>query len=157
MMAPVKIARMIIVMCLVIYPGYPVQAQDPSPINQEAEALSLLQQVAIKLVRGIANFTTGWVEIPKQIYSVGENEGWVTGALRGPMDGLGMFVARTIAGAYEVVSFPLPIPAHYQPLLQPDFVWQPELPSDRSETASPSQGSASEPDTKVPSLVPSLP
>lgn len=150
MMAPVKIARMMIVMCLVICPGYPVQAQDVSAISQE-EAPSLLCQVAMKLVRGIANFTSGWVEIPKQIYLVGQNEGWLTGALRGPMDGLGMFVARTIAGAYEVVSFPLPIPAQYQPLLQPDFVWQPEPPSDRSETASPSQGSASEPETNVPS------
>ncbi len=150
MMAPVKIARMMIVMCLVICPGYPVQAQDVSAISQE-EAPSLLYQVAMKLVRGIANFTSGWVEIPKQIYLVGQNEGWLTGALRGPMDGLGMFVARTIAGAYEMVSFPFPIPPHYQPLLQPDFVWQPEPPSDRVEAASPSQGSASEPETNVPS------
>ncbi|MGH7163899.1 MAG: exosortase system-associated protein, TIGR04073 family [Nitrospiraceae bacterium] len=146
-----KIVHAMVVMCLVICPGYPVQAEEVSAISQEAEAPSLLHQVAMKLVRGLANFTTGWAEIPKQIYLVGQKEGWVTGALRGPMDGIGMFVARTIAGAYEVVSFPLPIPPHYQALLQPDFVWQPEPASDRSETASPSQGSASGPDAKVPS------
>lgn len=151
MMRLMRIACALIVLCFVMGPVASVQAEDVAPINQEAEVLSLLHHVAMKLVRGLANFTTGWAEIPKQIYMVGQNEGWVTGALRGPMDGLGMFAARTIAGAYEVVSFPLPIPSHYQPLLQPDFVWQPEPPSDRSEAVSPSQGSASDAETTVPS------
>ncbi len=149
-MIPVmKLARTMIVMCLLMYFWCPVQAEDGSPVRQEAEAPSLVHQIGMKLGRGIANFTTGWAEIPKQIYTVSKNEGWVTGATRGAVDGLGMFVARTIAGGYEMLSFPFPIPPHYQPLLQPDFVWQPEPPLDRSEAAAPSQGPASDPPINV--------
>lgn len=91
-----------------------------------AEEPTVPQRIATKLTRGAANFTTGWMEVPKQIYLVGQSEGWVTGALRGPIDGLGMFIARTIAGAYEVLTFPLPLPPHYQPMLFPEYVWQPD-------------------------------
>ena len=102
--------------CVLMATSVPAVAEEPG----------LAQQIGTKFVRGVANLTTGWVEIPKQIYVVGTNEGWVAGALRGPFDGLGMFAARTIAGAYEILTFPIPVPPHYQPLLQPDFVWEAE-------------------------------
>ncbi|OLD74828.1 MAG: hypothetical protein AUG95_01395 [Nitrospirae bacterium 13_1_20CM_4_62_6] len=68
----------------------------------------------------------------------------VTGALRGPIDGLGMFVARTVAGAYEVLTFPIPLPPRYQPMLFPEYIWQPELPSDRADAARPLADSGSD-------------
>ena len=107
-------------------------------VNAAAEDPGLAQQIGTKFVRGVANLTTGWVEIPKQIYVVGSNEGWVAGALRGPFDGLGMFAARTIAGAYEILTFPIPVPPNYQPMLSPDYVWDPDPPS-ASPTSAPSQ------------------
>jgi len=91
-----------------------------------AEDQSIPAQVGAKFVRGTANFATGWVEIPKQIYLVGKKEGWVQGAFRGPLEGFGMFIARTVAGAYEVLTFPIPLPPRYQPMLLPDYVWQEE-------------------------------
>ncbi|MEW6543341.1 MAG: exosortase system-associated protein, TIGR04073 family [Nitrospirota bacterium] len=91
-----------------------------------AEEESVPLGIATKLARGAANFATGWAELPKQIYVVGRNEGWLAGTLRGPVDGLGMFVARTVAGMYEVLTFPIPIPARYQPMIKPDFVWEAE-------------------------------
>lgn len=94
-----------------------------------AEEPGLAQQIGTKFVRGVANLTTGWVEIPKQIYVVGTNEGWVAGALRGPFDGLGMFAARTIAGAYEILTFPIPVPPNYHPMFSPDYVWETEPPA----------------------------
>jgi putative exosortase-associated protein (TIGR04073 family) len=93
-----------------------------------AEDTPLLRQMGTKLTRGVANLATGWAEVPKQIYHVGHEEGWVIGAIRGPIDGLGMFAARTIAGAYEILSFLFPIPSQYQPMLQPDYVWQADAP-----------------------------
>lgn len=91
-----------------------------------AEEPSVPQRIATKFTRGAVNFTTGWMELPKQMYLVGRSEGWVTGTLRGPIDGLGMVIARTIAGAYEVMTFPLPLPPRYQPMLLPEYVWQSE-------------------------------
>ena len=113
-------------MCVILWGGQPAQAEEPSLATQEVNESPAVEKIATKLVRGIANFTTGLVELPKQIYLVGRNEGWATGALRGPFDGIGMFIARTFAGAYEVLTFPVPIPSQYQPILQPDYVWQPE-------------------------------
>jgi putative exosortase-associated protein (TIGR04073 family) len=91
-----------------------------------AEEQSIPSQIGAKLARGSANVVTGWAEIPKQIYLVGKKEGWVQGTFRGPLEGLGMFIARTVAGAYEVLTFPIPLPPRYQPMLLPDYVWQEE-------------------------------
>lgn len=91
-----------------------------------AEEQSAPAQIGTKLMRGLANLTTGVGEIPKQIYLVGKREGWVQGAVRGPLEGIGMFIARTVVGAYEVLTFPVPVPSDYQPVLLPDYVWQPE-------------------------------
>ncbi|TAJ08757.1 MAG: exosortase system-associated protein, TIGR04073 family [Nitrospirae bacterium] len=104
----------------------PAWADESRPPEQTAEEPGLDVLIGLKLARGIANFGLGWVEVPKQIYLVGRNEGWLAGTFRGPVDGLGMFGARTIAGMYEIFSFPFPIPPHYQPLMQPEFVWQPD-------------------------------
>lgn len=91
-----------------------------------AEDQSIPAQIGAKFVRGSANIATGWVEIPKQIYLISKREGWVQGTFRGPLEGLGMFIARTVAGAYEVLTFPIPLPSQYQPMLLPDYVWQEE-------------------------------
>ena len=99
-----------------------------APVSVHAEDPGLLELIGTKLLRGVANLTTGWVEIPKQIYEVSKNEGWVAGTFRGPFDGIAMFAARTMAGAYEIVSFPLPIPPGYRPMVRPEYVWQPEAP-----------------------------
>lgn len=109
----------LILLCLIFTAiATPAYAEDPG----------LFEQIGTKLVRGVANLTTGWVELPKQIYVVGTNEGWLTGALRGPFDGMGMFFARTISGAYEILTFPVPVPPGYRPMLRPEYVWEPEPP-----------------------------
>jgi putative exosortase-associated protein (TIGR04073 family) len=97
-----------------------------------------LKESGTKFVRGVANISTGWLELPKQIHRIGTQEGWVTGTWRGPFEGLGMLIARTVAGAYEVLTFLIPVPPRFQPLLQPDFVWQPDVLSSE-ETTRPSQ------------------
>lgn len=91
-----------------------------------ADEPSYPERIGAKLMRGVANLVTGVGEFPKQIYLVWRAEGWVQGTFRGPIEGLGMFIARTVAGAYDVLTFPLPVPAGYQPLLLPEYVWQPE-------------------------------
>ncbi len=76
-----------------------------------------------KLLRGVVNISTGWIEIFQGIYVIGVEKGLVTGVLYGPIFGVGMAMARTGSGLYETVTFPLPFPARYRPTLQPEFIW----------------------------------
>lgn len=92
------------------------------------ESQGLGDRITGKLIRGVVNLSTGWIEVPRQIYEVGTHEGWVRGLLRGPFDGIGMFFARTVAGAVETATFPVPLPT-YKPLLTPVYAWESEDPS----------------------------
>jgi putative exosortase-associated protein (TIGR04073 family) len=122
-----QIGRLIILAIAWLAPGgEPAWASEAAESRESPSRWSSVLPAAVKLGRGTANLTTGWAEFPKQIYVVGRNEGWAGVAFRGVIDGLGMTVARTLAGAYEIISFPFPIPPRYQPLMQPALVWQPD-------------------------------
>jgi len=79
-----------------------------------------------KLGRGIVNTFTGILEVPKRIAQVWRDTDPVTGAVVGTIEGLGWAVARTATGVFDVVTFPIPIPANYEPLMQPEYV-MPEM------------------------------
>lgn len=70
-----------------------------------------------KLGRGLSNFLAGWMEIPlnlDQRYSASDTAGSiVTGAAYGVVKGL----VRTGVGAYETVTFFLPYPEDFAPIL----------------------------------------
>jgi putative exosortase-associated protein (TIGR04073 family) len=111
---------MAVVLAASLSGGVPAQADD---------VLLLSHQVSEKFIRGMVNLSTGWIEVPRQIYEVGSNEGWVRGVLRGPFDGIGMFFARTVAGVVEMATFPVPLPT-YQPLVTPRYPWESGAPTD---------------------------
>lgn len=103
---------------------------------QTAETRGFGHQVSEKFIRGMVNLSTGWVEVPRQIYEVGTNEGWVRGVLRGPFDGIGMFFARTVAGAVEIATFPVPLPT-YKPMMTPVYAWESDDPADEKPEVTP--------------------
>ena len=78
--------------------------------------------VVMKLFRGIMNAATGWMEIPKQMSVTWQASGAGVGSSWGFIKGIGFAVARSVAGAYEIVTFPLPIPDGYRPIMQPEYV-----------------------------------
>lgn len=82
--------------------------------------------MANKAVRGVANVATGWLEFPKQIVTTYKEDGLGKGMTVGPLKGLGMTLVRTVAGAIETVTFFIAFPGFYDPLVQPDYVWQKE-------------------------------
>ena len=82
-----------------------------------------------KLLRGAVNTLTGWVEIPKNIYDVTVEENGFSGATKGTIQGFGMAVVRTGCGVYEVVTFPLPVPDGYEPILYPVHVFDNSIPA----------------------------
>lgn len=70
-----------------------------------------------KLGRGVSNFLGGWLEFPLNIqsrYTEADTAGSLfTGAAYGVVKG----VVRTGVGLYEVVTFFLPYPEQYAPIL----------------------------------------
>lgn len=76
----------------------------------------------IKLFRGIVNAATGWIEIPKQISQEWGGAGPGRGLTVGFAKGIGWAVARSVIGAYEIVTFPVPVPEGYRHIMEPEYV-----------------------------------
>jgi putative exosortase-associated protein (TIGR04073 family) len=91
-------------------------ADDMSRQNTQAD------QMMHKLGRGIVNLFTGFVEVPKNIAREWRKTDPFTGLVLGFIKGAGWGLSRTAAGAYEIVTFPLPVPEGYVPLMEPEFI-----------------------------------
>jgi putative exosortase-associated protein (TIGR04073 family) len=102
------------------------EEQSSHGIPQLKDSESVAGQIGHKLVRGVANIMTGWVEMPKQMYLKTTQGPPVMGTLLGIVEGVGLGFARTTAGLYEIATFALPLPMHYEPLFEPEYVWQDE-------------------------------
>lgn len=91
-----------------------------------------LEKMAHKLGRGVTNLLFGWIEIPRQIAKGWRETEPFTGTIVGLVKGVGWGFARTVAGAYEIITFPFPVPRDYVPVMQPEFVlptvWGDRLP-----------------------------
>ena len=75
-----------------------------------------------KLGRGICNCFTFPLELYTQVAQVNNDFGLFSAATWGILKGLGMSAVRLAVGAYEVVTFPIPIPRDYMPILtEPEF------------------------------------
>lgn len=76
-----------------------------------------------KLGRGVVNGATGWAEVPKQTV-IGGQDGGATGVVGGFFKGIGMGVARTAVGAYEIATFWAPVPERFEPVMKPATVFE---------------------------------
>lgn len=83
-----------------------------------------------KLQRGFLNVALSPIEISNELSKEVRNDtlppSWFAGLGRGSIYAVG----RALVGAYEIVTFAIPYPAHYKPVLQPEFAWQHLPPSD---------------------------
>ena len=73
-----------------------------------------------KLVRGLSNQITSWIEVPKQVYKVSTEREPITGLLFGSIKGVCYGVIRAAEGVYDMVSFL--VPPYDKPLMTPEFV-----------------------------------
>jgi putative exosortase-associated protein (TIGR04073 family) len=76
-----------------------------------------------KAGRGLAAMTTGFLEVPGNMYRDGQEQG-AGGVALGFVKGLGLLVPRTLVGVYEFVTAPIPAPAGFRPILRPEFPWE---------------------------------
>ncbi|MGZ5029848.1 MAG: exosortase system-associated protein, TIGR04073 family [Methylobacter sp.] len=77
---------------------------------------------AQKFGRGLAAMTCGFLEIPGNIVKETKAKGAI-GFPIGLATGLGMTVTRELVGVYEFLSAPFPVPAGFQPILNPEYPW----------------------------------
>lgn len=83
----------------------------------------IVEKMAFKLARGVTNFATAIVELPKQSYLTVRDRGDV-GYVIGPLKGIGMTIYRGFIGTVETVFFLVPQPGYYDPMIDPEFVWK---------------------------------
>ena len=81
------------------------------------------QTAARKLGRGLAGLTLGFLEVPGNIVQETRTNGVISGMTVGLAMGAGKLVVRELVGAYEFLTAPLPLPAGFEPVLQPEFSW----------------------------------
>ena len=99
---------------VVLGPGLAAADQQPEMI---------VEKMAIKLTRGVTNTFTSVVELPKQTILTARDMGGV-GYVIGPIKGVGMFFYRGIVGIAETVFCMVPQPGYYDPMMDPEYVWQ---------------------------------
>jgi putative exosortase-associated protein (TIGR04073 family) len=78
---------------------------------------------ARKAGRGLADITTGFLEVPAHMIERTRQHGPWLGVPFGFAEGLARFVQREVVGVYELVTAPFPAPAGYEPVLEPEFAW----------------------------------
>ena len=78
-----------------------------------------------KLKRGALNVVVSPLEIPNAMWDdwqTGTVTGYLGGATWGVVYGAIKFTTRALAGLYEVVTFPVPVPKDYWPVIEdPEF------------------------------------
>ena len=107
----------LLVVCLVALSAAP-------PAWALGAEVDTVRGVSQKLFRGVVNLVTGWMEIPKNISITWQESGPAPGMTWGFAKGLGLAAARTVVGAFEIVTFPTPITEGYQPIMHPEFVFE---------------------------------
>jgi putative exosortase-associated protein (TIGR04073 family) len=82
----------------------------------------LAQDPARKLGRGLANLGAGWLTFFTTVEETGKSDGILAAATYGFIKGIAKAVQRTLVGAYETITFPIPKPKDYAPILtNPEF------------------------------------
>ena len=78
-----------------------------------------------KLGRGLANVATCVLEVPIRINEANEESGPIAAITWGVVNGLYRTCLRAVVGIYEVGTFIIPYPAHYEPIItDPEFFFE---------------------------------
>jgi len=74
-----------------------------------------------KLGRGCANVLFGFIEIPNQYTKAVSEHGGSAGITYGVPKGFARWIAREFVGVYEIITFPIPAPQGYRPVMEPEW------------------------------------
>ncbi len=76
-----------------------------------------------KLQRGFLNIVLSPIEISNEMAKEEDKEEFIPTWLTGMGRGACYAVGRALAGVYDLVTFAVSAPAHYDPLVYPEFPW----------------------------------
>ncbi len=71
-----------------------------------------------KLMSGVMNLGSAILELPKTMVSVSQDKNAAIGLTVGTLEGVAGVLLKALVGVYEVVTFPIAVPAGYEPVLQ---------------------------------------
>jgi len=74
-----------------------------------------------KFSRGVANLVFGFLEVPNQYSKVNSEHGGSAAVTYGITKGLTRWIGREFVGVYEILTFPVPLPEGYLPVMRPEF------------------------------------
>lgn len=77
---------------------------------------------AEKFGRGLTNILFAVAEIPHNMNVSTQKSGDMAGITTGFWKGFGFMWLRIAAGIYDIVTFPIPIPARYEPVMYPEYI-----------------------------------
>lgn len=80
---------------------------------------SYLSGVGCKFSQGLANTATGFIEIPKNIINISNEQNAFVGLTWGVLRGVFEAVGRTTVGAVELITSPIPT----KDFITPPYVW----------------------------------
>ena len=91
--------------------------------DNETSSSSYFDKSGLKLISGLANIATGWLELPKNINIVGQQENTPASGMAaiglGVLQGGWYTINRTGCGAFDLLTFMIPT----NPSVDPIFVW----------------------------------
>ena len=80
-----------------------------------------VDKISRKLSAGVTNVLTCWAEVPQTVIEVSRDRNPVLGVLWGPVKGAVLGAGRFFAGWYDMLTFLIPVPKDFQPILEPAF------------------------------------
>ncbi len=113
----------VVLFCLMGFTGTVQAAFDstqPATSDQRSETLFQryhVSSVIDKFSRGVGNLLVGWLELPAALQREYQPKDPAPSMVRGTVVGLGKALARTGVGLYETVTFWLPYPPDFRPIL----------------------------------------
>ena len=87
--------------------------------NADEPQHSYLHCFTSKLSQGFFNTTTGFIELPKNVVNISNDQNIFVGLTWGVLRGTVQAVSRTVVGAAEFVTSPIPT----KPYITPPYVW----------------------------------
>jgi putative exosortase-associated protein (TIGR04073 family) len=90
-----------------------------------ADEPTYLSGFTSKLNQGFFNTTTGWIEIPKNVVNISHDQNIFVGLTWGVLRGTAHAVSRTLVGAGELITSPIPTDVYNLPegYISPPYVW----------------------------------
>jgi putative exosortase-associated protein (TIGR04073 family) len=112
--------------CLGSAQSVPAEDKEGQWVNSNNYSPNAVILAVDKLGRGVENVALGVFEIPKQSVKRALDTGNSYGYVSGIFIGIGYFVIRELVGVYEIVTFPFPVPANYEPVMDPLLGYDPK-------------------------------